>query len=756
MDGGRAVDPSLPDRRGRSLDGTWRAATADEELRRTYPHPGFDDAGWEELTVPGHWRSVPAFANSDGPLLVRRCFETESPGPGTGDDEPAAARSWLVLDGVFYTSDVWLDGNYLGDTEGYFFPHAFEVTAELAARAEHVLAMEVACTPQRDRARKRNLTGVFQHWDLIDQDWNPGGIWRSVRIETSGPVRIKHSRVVCRDARDDAALVFVRAVLDASRSDVVTICTRVVDHRGREVVELVREQPVAAGENRLEWTVTVPDPALWWPWSLGEQPLYTIDVDVLAGDELSDRIRRSVGLRRVELDNWIFSINGERMFLKGTNQGPSRIALAEASAELLAGDVARVREAGLDLMRVHGHISRPELYRAADEQGVLLWQDLPLQWGYARSVRRQARRQAREAVDLLGHHPSIVVWCGHNEPMAIDVEPAAVADPRRRARIVARAVAAQVLPTWNKSVLDHSISSVIDKSDGSRPVVPHSGVFPHPPLLDGTDTHVYLGWYVGDERSFPKLLRWWPRLARFVTEFGAQAVPADADFLEPTRWPDLDWDRAWRVHALQKPFFDRYVPPAAYGTFDQWRDATQRYQAELVKHHVEALRRLKYRPTGGFAQFCFADGYPSVTWSVLGHDRRPKAAYHALVAACRPLIVVADRLPRSMQPGEPLRSAIHVVSDLRIALDDMVVNAYLEWRDHVGHPRSLRWRWQGEVAVDESSFVGTIETVVPAAAGELALRLELVDPAAPASVLAANRYTTTVIATPPGGTPRRS
>ena len=42
-----------------------------------------------------------------------------------------------------------------------------------------------------------------------------------------------------------------------------------------------------------------------------------------------------------------------------------------------------------------------ELYAAADRAGLLLWQDLPLQWGYARGTRKQAARQAREAVDLL-------------------------------------------------------------------------------------------------------------------------------------------------------------------------------------------------------------------------------------------------------------------------------------------------------------------------------------------------------------------
>ena len=85
-------------------------------------------------------------------------------------------------------------------------------------------------------------------------------------------------------------------------------------------------------------------------------------------------------------------------------------------------DVELAREAGLDLLRVHGHISRPELYDAADELGMLLWQDFPLQWGYARSIRKEAVRQAREAVDQLGHHPSIAVWCAHNEPVAANLD----------------------------------------------------------------------------------------------------------------------------------------------------------------------------------------------------------------------------------------------------------------------------------------------------------------------------------------------
>jgi beta-mannosidase len=316
----------------------------------------------------------------------------------------------------------------------------------------------------------------------------------------------------------------------------------------------------------------------------------------------------------------------------------------------------------------------------------------------------------------------VFVWCGHNEPMAVDIDPTTMSDPRQRASIVARAVAAQVLPTWNKSVLDRSIRRVLESTDGSRPVVAHSGVFPHPPLFDGTDTHTYFGWYYGDEADFARAMRWWPRLARFVTEFGAQAVPADAAFLEPERWPDLDWDRAYRNHALQKPFMDTYVPPAAHGSFDEWRDATQRYQATLIRHHVETLRRLKYSPCGGFAQFNFADGFPSVTWSVLGHDRQPKLGYAALAAACAPVVIVTDPLPATARPGERLVTDVHVINDLRIALDDMLLSVYLsygeEGRQHVR-------TWSGSAPADSCRIVGRLDLLVPAAVGDLVVELEL-------------------------------
>ncbi|MCU1346438.1 MAG: putative glycosidase, partial [Acidimicrobiia bacterium] len=602
------------------------------------------------------------------------------------------------------------------DTEGYFVPHELEVTTALAEREEHSLTVEVACPTPRDLTAKRNLTGAFQHGHNMDPQWNPGGIWRPVRVERTGPVRIRKLRVLCREANERQAVLAIRAELDSSEARTVALRTVVGDITDHE-----QDHPLARGSNRVEWTVTVDHPPLWWPWSLGEQPLVDVSIQVDVDGARSHTIDRRVGFRSVSLRNWICSINGERLFLKGSNAGPTRMALADASPEDLVQDVNLARDAGLDFLRLHAHITRPEFYAAADEAGLLLWQDMPLQWGYARTVRKQAQQQARAAVDLLGHHPSIFLWCGHNEPFAIDA--LAASGPRF--------VRDQQLPTWNKTVLDRTIRRAIGRADGSRPVIAHSGVLPHAPKLDGTDTHVWFGWHKGDERDFSGFCRAIPRLARFVSEFGAQSVPDSAEFMQPEHWPNLNWAELAERYGYQGERFAERVSPEAYASFEEWREATQIYQAELIRRHIETLRRLKYRPTGGFSQFMFADGRPGVGFSVLDHDRVAKLGYQALVDACRAVIVVADRLPAALTPGAALALDVHVVSDRRHVIPEATVTARASWSGG-----AQAWAWRGSLPADSCTRVGTVAIVVPKARGRFQLDLDVVAGDSAAS----NRY----------------
>lgn len=679
------------------LCGGWRASVADDELRRTFVDPAFDDSAWEPVGVPGHWRDEPAFATSDGPVLYRCAFW----GPQPGEDE----RWWLALDGVAQQGDVWLDGAYVGDTEGWFVPHAFDVTAHLEGRREHTLGLEVSCGPQGMRGR-RALTGTLQGWAPLGPGANPGGVWRPVRLERTGPVRIARLRVLCREADEGRAVLALRAELLADRARTVDVATSVrLSGSGPAVAERTDHHTLASGPNRVEWTVTVEDPRRWWPWSLGDQVLHDVTVAVRCGATSSHALTRRTGLRSVSLRNWVASVNGERLFLAGMAAGPPTASMASAGVDDVTAPVRAARELGLALVRVWGHVARPELYDEADRSGVLLWQDLPLWGGHARSVRRQAPDQAREMVGLLGHHPSVAVWCGHT-------------DPRAGARRGIRRWVADQVPTWTTGVLTRGVRRSLHHADPWRPVVAASGVPPRLPRLDGADTARWFGWSQGGIDDLAAMARRWPRRARFVSAFGAQSVPPGPVAGEGGPWPDTGW-AAVEASGADRAAFARVVPPDAYPSFDGWRRASQAVHAEVVRRQAEALRRIKYRPTGGFCVAYFADP-AGVVGGGLVAGGVPRPAYAALAEAVRPVVVVADLLAPEVAPHTPVALDVHVVSDRRDPVDDAWVRATLTWPggDH-------RWAWRGQVPPDASVRVGTVQFVVPDTPGVLELALEL-------------------------------
>ena len=487
--------------------------------------------------MPGHWRSHPQLADSDGPILYRTRFELAAPAAGT--------RRWITFDGIFYQADVWLDGAYLGDPEGYFFPHSFDVTALCRLGDEHVLAVEVTCNPERGTRGRRNITGLFQHSEAVDRDWNPGGLWRPVLVvrHRAGQAR-PAARAVPRRRRDPRPPPPVGPPRQRRRPH------RARAHDRRRRASSARPStrwPPAPTRSSGRSTST--DPRLWWPRALGDQPLTDIDVELLVDGEVSDRRSRRTGLREVAWNDWVLLDQRRAAVPQGRQHrcrpGPGSPTPHRTTSA--ATSSWRV-EAGLDALRVQAHIADHELYRAADELGVLLLQDFPLQWGYARQIRREAVRQAREAVNALGHHPSIVQWCAHDEPVA----DAPQVDGGRAGRRLRRFVAQQ-LPTWNKTVLDRWLKRAFEQADPTRPTVAHGGVMPHLPQLDGTDT--------------PPLARLAPRRGRRARRAGPPRAPARAvrqrvrrpvgarvgrpSSSTPSRWPELDWEALREHHGLE-------------------------------------------------------------------------------------------------------------------------------------------------------------------------------------------------------------
>lgn len=711
------------------LSGHWRGASSSPELERSGADPDLDDSDWPPVAVPGHWGQSPEFESASGPLLYRRRFSIEPP---TGDE-----RRWLRFDGILSDAEVWLDGHHLGDVGVYYAAHRFDITdllrsAGSSGDGEHVLAVSVSCGESGSGA-KRTLTGSLQAGPLAPTG-SPGGIWGDVGIDTTGPVSIVRASLLCLDATATKAVVQFAVVLDAAKAGPTRIDTSIVGPDGATAGGAAQHD-LASGENHLKWTVRIEEPHLWWPAALGDQPSYDVTIAIRAdGTTVSDRRHWRTGLRTTSVDDLQWRVNGERIFVKGVAVAPHSRFLASVDPAQFRDDVKAVRDAGLDLMRVHGHISRPELYRAADELGVLIWQDLPLVGTYATGARSGARSVARAVVDELGHHPSIVVWCGHEEPHGPPVAaPRPGVEPwRRRGRHLGH----HLLPSWNRSVLDPSVRRALRSADPSRSVITRSGNLPSPVDFTSSDAHLWLGWHTGRAEDLASVIRRWPRLGTFIGAIGTQSAAIREWAMNAPDWP-----------GSQRGAFARYVPRAAYSDGETWARAGRAYQAAVIRTQIETARRLKYNPTGGFCVVALFDQHADGGFGVLDADREAKPAFDAIVDACRPVVVIADLPPSIVTPHEKLSMAIHGVNDLREELGPVRISATARLDNWL-----VERRWEGHLEPDSCAFIGRLDFEVPNLTGALVIDLELETE----DRIATNRYQTVVIPPSESMSPARS
>jgi beta-mannosidase len=636
-----------------TLTTNWQIRPLDEFQLGIYPR---SDEGWLAAAVPGHWQQIPALATHAGKAVYRCRF------PFTPVSELPNTRTWLRINGAFYASRPFFNGVDLGVHTGYFTPQEHEITNLL--QANNTLLIELDCPDERHKLDKRMITGVFSHWDCFDPKANPGGIWLPVELHTSGPVRITHAAM--RTETVGPTMAHLRYLLDLNAHTASTISLhfrftpRTFSGASHSFTHTRRVQQ---GAQELDGLLKLPDPQLWWTHDLGRPDLYDLTIELCVDDQLSDKVELITGIRQFELRDWIPHLNGERFLIKGNNYPPGDMRIATMTRERYDADLALAQACHMNLLRIHAHVDHPELYGAADAAGMLLWQDFPLQWRYDPSILPDALRQVRAMVRLLASHPSIGVWCMHNESVPVED----TSDESLFARL--RTYQTAFGFSWNRDVMDTQLKAEAERSDPSRPVIRSSGEMAVPHLHEGTDAHVYFGWYntYGTLAMGEAMQQRFPANQRFVTEFGAQSFPnleSSLRFIPPQLDPATIAHLEAR-HGFQGEIMSHWIP---------WRDTTdlseviamsQAYQSFINRYYIDRLRLVKYRPTGGIVPFLLVDPYPAVLWSVIDYWRVPKSSYYAMQTAFSPQYAFSVFSTERVPIGTPLELPIYAVNDAR-------------------------------------------------------------------------------------------
>ena len=153
------------------------------------------------------------------------------------------------------------------------------------------------------------------------------------------------------------------------------------------------------------------------------------------------------------MKRWVTSVNGERMFLEGLEPGPDPHGARRGDRRASSTrDVRLAKDAGLDLLRVHAHVTRPELYDAADAAGCCCGRTC--RCSGATPAACASRRCARPARWSTCSATTRASRCGAATTSRSPSTPGA-GDPIRVA--ATRSRGRPELPSWNKTVLDRSV-----------------------------------------------------------------------------------------------------------------------------------------------------------------------------------------------------------------------------------------------------------------------------------------------------------
>jgi beta-mannosidase len=617
----------------------------------------------------------------------------------TFDWQPGAGnRVDLVCDGLDTVAKVELNGALVGETRNMHRSYRFPVESLLRPGDNELVVTFSSALAHAEEVRDRlgDLPGpnsaTPEPFNFIRKmacnfgwDWGPilvtAGIWKPIRLHAWSTARFGRVRP---QVTVEEGLGKVHVAVDVEREDDDATSPLVLRASAAGAQAQV---DIAPGETSGTVEFEVADPALWWPHGYGSQDLHDLDVvlDDVSGNPL-DRWSRPVGFRSVRLDTtpddvgsaFTLVVNDVPVFARGANWIPDDCFPSRIGAERYRTRLQQAREANIDLLRVWGGglYEQEEFYRAADELGILVWQDFLFAcaaYPEESPLAEEVEAEARENVARLMPHPSLVLWNGNNENIW------GYFDWGWQARLDGR--------TWGKGYYLDLLPRVVTETDPSRPYwpgSPYSGSFDlHPNEDDHGCKHI---WDVWNQRDYTGYRDYVPR---FVAEFGFQGPPAWSTLtravsdqpLAPDSPGVLSHQKATEGNdKLARGLAPHFAEPA---TVEDWHWLTQLNQARALAYGIEHFRSYRGRCMGTVV-WQLNDCWPVTSWAAVDGDARRKPLWYALRR-------VYDSRLLTVQPRETGLDGIGGMGGIEV----VAVNDGAE-------------PWTAEVVVERRTFTGEI------------------------------------------------
>lgn len=381
-----------------SLNAEWQylESNADD------PGAALQQAGWIDIELPHTWNATDTVDAVPGYRRDASWYQRVLP--------PAAdQRQVLYFEGANMETDVYVNGQLAGRHVGGYVGFEVEITDYLESDDDNLLMVRVsnAYNPNLIPSQKSDF---FIH----------GGITRDVWLKKLPDDYIQRVRIDTPEVNHDRAATIVTVVVDSVAADNAAVRVRasLLSPEGDVLGSKEAEVPEVSGARKVELQFESLDhPQLWSPDS---PSLYQVVAELLAQDDaVKHRVSEPFGYRWFEMrPQQGFFLNGERLLIRGTHRHEEHAGLGAALPnEQHRKDMQMIKDLGANFVRLGHYPQDPEVYRAADELGLIVWDELPWCRGGKGGAEWEQNTEAlwRAQIAQNRNHPSIVFWSLGNE-----------------------------------------------------------------------------------------------------------------------------------------------------------------------------------------------------------------------------------------------------------------------------------------------------------------------------------------------------
>lgn len=634
-------DVSKPERQlkeGWAIQSSAQTGATGDKISKT----GFDISGWYPCQVPSTVMAA-LIANNEYPDIFMGdniskvdagrfasswWFRNEF----TIDD--AAKNTELIFEGINYRANIWLNGRQIASADsifGGFRMFKLNISKNVIA-GKNALAVEVY-HPKPDEP------------SIGFVDWAPNppdremGLWRPVKIRTSGKTVLDNifvaSRMQKNDYREADIQVSADAINNTDQQVEALIKGNIGDIRFEKKITLQPHQVQTVVFNPGEFPqLKFKNPRLWWTHDLGKPEMYDLTMETGTGNEMSYAKTTRFGIREVE--DYItehgyrgYKLNGVPLLIKGGGWVDGMFL--NDTEEKVRAQMEYVKHANMNTIRLEGFWGNSErFYETADEMGLLLMVGWSCQWEWKSYLdkpelddymsistpedQKLILNYTRDHVLWLRNHPGIFVWV-----MASDKLPVPELEKSYRSLF------AEIDPTRPLLMSCQGRTSTISGPTAVKMRGPYEYVSPN-------------YWYIDTANG---------GAFGFNTETGPGPQVPSVEVLKTMIPADKLWpiNEMWDFHCGRFEFqtLSRYLTAFnhRYGeqtSVDDFSFKSQASNLEAMRAMYEAFA-INRNKTTGIVQWMYNSAWPKLIWQLWDYNLQPNGAFYGARLGARPVSI---------------------------------------------------------------------------------------------------------------------